>query len=63
MNKMWMVLALCSLVFTPVQAEDNALLPEKLIDIRTSACPVMCGPTRENCAVIHEGKIYHFCCP
>lgn len=38
-------------------------LPAQLIDVRSETCPVMGGKPKAEVAAIHEGKIYHFCCP
>ncbi|EKD82255.1 MAG: hypothetical protein ACD_39C01401G0002 [uncultured bacterium] len=37
-------------------------LPEKLVDVQYKVCPILGDETKQEIAVIFEGKVYHFCC-
>ena len=45
-----------------VFAETAATAPT-LLDVRYAECPIMGGKALPDVAVIHENKVYHFCCP
>lgn len=51
--------------FTAYSKDNPAAAAEKqfLIDVNNAKCPVMGGDVQKNIYSIHEGKIYHFCCP
>jgi len=46
---------------TPATATSTAA--PALIDVRYAECPLMGGKPLADVTAIHEGKIYHFCCP
>ena len=41
----------------------DAAKKQFLIDVGNTKCPVMGGDVQKDIYCIHEGKIYHFCCP
>lgn len=41
---------------------QGAVLPKELTDVKANLCPVTGDLTREEFAVIHEGKVFHFSC-
>ena len=45
-----------------VFAETASAAPA-LLDVRYAECPIMGGKALTDVAIIHENKIYHFCCP
>lgn len=47
-------------------SKDNpadAAKKQFLIDVNNAKCPVMGGEAQKAIYCIHDGKIYHFCCP
>ncbi len=38
-------------------------LPGKVIDVGTPTCPISGEKVAEGMVLLHEGKLYHFCCP
>lgn len=38
-------------------------LPEKVIDVGNATCPISGEKVAEGVVLLHEGKLYHFCCP
>jgi len=63
MNRFVAILvALATLATSAVVAAPTASpLPSGIVDVR-SACPVSGAPAKPEVAVLHEGKVYHFCC-
>ncbi|MFZ2957270.1 MAG: hypothetical protein WA705_10305 [Candidatus Ozemobacteraceae bacterium] len=40
-----------------------SVLPEKPFDVQYKLCPIMGGEVKADVVLLHEGKIFHFCCP
>lgn len=59
------IFLLAALNFTANSKNNPANSAEKqfLIDVNNAKCPVMGGDVQKDIYFIHEGKIYHFCCP
>ena len=59
------IFQLVVLDFTAYSKDNPAAGAEKqfIIDVNNAKCPVMGGDARKDIYSIHDGKIYHFCCP
>ncbi len=58
-----LVAAMVVMSFSVWAAEDNKVLPDKVVDVRYKKCAVMGGDVKDDVVLLKDGKVYHFCCP
>lgn len=61
-----MILAFLSITVAYAQekkASDSVAEKKFVVDVGNVKCPVMGGDSLKELFAVHDGKIYHFCCP
>ncbi len=47
----------------PAAVASGPALPAAVTDVGNALCPITGGKVQEGVTLLHEGKLYHFCCP